>query len=56
MDIDIGMRWAPEGLDALQEAAEHHTIEVLENANLIAINNKRVTVMVRLSEAGGITV
>eukprot|EP01024_Parvocaulis_polyphysoides_P011813 TRINITY_DN1416_c1_g1_i3.p2 TRINITY_DN1416_c1_g1~~TRINITY_DN1416_c1_g1_i3.p2 ORF type:complete len:156 (-),score=16.46 TRINITY_DN1416_c1_g1_i3:1010-1477(-) len=41
------MRWTKMGILAVQEAAEMHAIQVLEDANLIAIHAKRVTIMPR---------
>ena len=37
-------RWTAGALQALQEAAEHFVINLLENANMCAIHAKRVTV------------
>ncbi|KAL9655446.1 hypothetical protein ABK040_016859 [Willaertia magna] len=39
------IRFKPEALLALQEAAEYYITQVLENANLCAIHAKRVTLM-----------
>eukprot|EP01024_Parvocaulis_polyphysoides_P030266 TRINITY_DN27493_c1_g1_i3.p3 TRINITY_DN27493_c1_g1~~TRINITY_DN27493_c1_g1_i3.p3 ORF type:complete len:157 (+),score=9.22 TRINITY_DN27493_c1_g1_i3:242-712(+) len=37
--------WKKVGMEALQEAAETYLVQVLEDANLIAIHSKRVTIM-----------
>ena len=39
------LRWNPQALIALQEAAEYHIIDLFETANLCTIHAKRVTVM-----------
>lgn len=41
------LRFQSEGLAALQEAAEAYLIHLLEDANLIAIHCRRVTIMQR---------
>lgn len=41
------MRFQSDGLGALQEAAEAYLVYLLEDANLIAIHCKRVTIMYR---------
>ncbi|KAG2442289.1 hypothetical protein HXX76_002375 [Chlamydomonas incerta] len=38
-------RWRADALEALQEAAEAHMIAMLEDSNLCAIHDKRVTIM-----------
>ncbi|KAG2445020.1 hypothetical protein HYH02_008888 [Chlamydomonas schloesseri] len=38
-------RWRADALEALQEAAEAHLIRVLEDSNVCAIHDKRVTIM-----------
>lgn len=40
-------RWHVSALDALQEAAEAYMITLFEDANIVAINSKRVTIMQR---------
>ncbi|KAF6990740.1 hypothetical protein CFC21_007902 [Triticum aestivum] len=39
------LRWTPQALVALQEAAEYEMVDQLERANLCAIHAKRVTIM-----------
>ena len=41
------MRWASEGLEAIQTAAEAYLVGLFEDANLCAIHAKRVTIMVK---------
>ena len=38
-------RWTVGALQALQEGAEHHTIKILDSANLCAIHARRITLM-----------
>lgn len=38
------LRFAEQGLGALQEAAEAYLVHILEDANLVAIHCKRVTI------------
>ncbi|MEW5317126.1 MAG: hypothetical protein WDW38_008453 [Sanguina aurantia] len=52
-DQEVGMRFRPAAVMALQEAAEAFLVVVMENANLCAIHAKRVTIMpkdIRLQE------
>ena len=39
------VRFSPDALEALQEAAEAYLVEVFQNAQVLAIHAKRVTVM-----------
>lgn len=39
--------WQASALEALQEASEAYLVDLFENANLVAINSKRVTVFPR---------
>jgi len=40
-------RWKGEALHCLQEAAEAYIVSMLEDVNLIAVHNRRVTIMKR---------
>ena len=42
-----GLRWRPEAVEALQEAAEAYLISIFQDTNLEAIHAKRVTTMVK---------
>ena len=44
-NIDADLRFAPQALIAMQEAAEAYLVGVFEDANLCAIHAKRVTVL-----------
>ena len=46
-DTQKMLRWTHEAIMALQEAAEAYLVEVLEDANLLAIHAKRVTISKR---------
>jgi len=39
--------WQASALEALQEASEAYLVDLFENANLVAINSKRITVFPR---------
>lgn len=41
------MRWQKAAIECLQEAAEAYTINILSDANLLALHAKRVTLMPR---------
>lgn len=41
------LRWQPQALAALQEAAETYLVQLFEDSNLCALHSKRVTLMVR---------
>ncbi|XP_077991551.1 uncharacterized protein LOC144445783 [Glandiceps talaboti] len=43
----IELRWQATAIMAIQEAAEAYLVHLMEDANLIAIHSKRVTVMVK---------
>ena len=44
-DYKLGLRWQNSAIMALQEAGEAYLVGLFEDANLIAIHAKRVTVM-----------
>lgn len=41
------LRWASEGLEAIQEAAEAYLVGLFEDAQLCAVHAKRVTIMLK---------
>ena len=45
--IKCPLRWAREAIEALHEGAESYMISLLEDANLLAIHARRVTVQPR---------
>lgn len=45
--IDCSLRWQVGALEALQEASEAYLVDLFENANLVAIHSRRVTVCPR---------
>ena len=43
-DFKTGLRWQGSAIGALQEASEAYLVGLFEDANLIAIHAKRVTI------------
>ena len=44
-DCKTGLRFQPQAIGALQEAAEAYLVGLFEDTNLCAIHAKRVTIM-----------
>ena len=44
-DFKMGLRFQPQAIGALQEAAEAYLVSLFEDTNLCAIHAKRVTIM-----------
>lgn len=43
-DSNIGLRWAPPAILALQDAAETYLVKLFEDTNMLAIHAKNITI------------